>query len=83
MSSQLGMPVVPISALMGQGIAELFRTAMATARQAACPLPQAPSQHIASSLETLGSALRQPGIDAAFRMPHQLLLMLFASGHGY
>jgi ferrous iron transport protein B len=83
LSSQLGMPVVPISALMGQGIAELFQTAMATARQATCPLPQAPSRHIAGSLEALGNALRQPGIDAAFRMPHQLLLMLFASGHGY
>jgi ferrous iron transport protein B len=83
LSRQLGMPVVPISALMGQGIAELFRTTVATVRQAVCPLPQAPSQHIASSLEALGSALQQPGIDAAFRMPHQLLLMLFASGHAY
>ena len=83
LSSQLGMPVVPISALMGQGIAELFRTAVATARQATCPLPQVPSRHIASSLEALSSALQQPGIDAAFRMPHQLLLMLYAAGHGY
>lgn len=83
LSRQLGMPVVPISALMGQGIAELFRTAVATVRQAVCPLPQAPSQHIASSLAALGSALQQPGIDAAFRMPHQLLMMLFASGHAY
>src|SRR3989339_1924582 len=83
LSSQLGMPVVPISALMGQGIAELFRTAVATARQAICPLPQVPSRHIASNLEALSSALQQPGIDAAFRMPHQLLLMLYAAGHGY
>ena len=83
LSSQLGMPVVPVSALMGQGIAELFRTALATARQGVCPLPQAPSPHIASSLEPLNAALKQPGIDAAFRVPHQLLLMLFASGHGY
>jgi ferrous iron transport protein B len=75
--------VVPVSALMGQGIAELFRTALATARQGVCPLPQAPSPHIASSLEPLNAALKQPGIDAAFRVPHQLLLMLFASGHGY
>ncbi|WP_296494751.1 ferrous iron transporter B [Rhodoferax sp.] len=83
LSSQLGMPVVPISALMGQGISELFKTAVATARQGVCPLPQAPSPHIASSLEPLNNALKQPGIDAAFRMPHQLLLMLFGSGHGY
>ncbi|HEX5698177.1 MAG TPA: ferrous iron transporter B [Rhodoferax sp.] len=83
LSSQLGMPVVPVSALMGQGIAELFKTAVATARQGVCPLPQAPSPHIAISLEPLNAALKQPGIDAAFRVPHQLLLMLFASGHGY
>lgn len=83
LSALLGLPVVPISALRGQGIAELFKTAVATARQATCPLPQAPSPHIAASLEALNTALKQPGIDTAFRMPHQLLLMLFASGHGY
>ncbi|MEI6734113.1 MAG: ferrous iron transporter B [Comamonadaceae bacterium] len=83
LSSHLGMPVVPIVALMGQGIAELFSTAVSTARQAICPLPQGPSRHIATCLEPLGKALQQPGIEAAFRVPHQLLLMLFASGHGY
>lgn len=83
LSNLLGMPVVPISALMGQGISALFKTAMATTREATCPLPQEPSRHIASSLAALSTALRQPGIDAAFRVPHQLLLMLFASGHGY
>ncbi|PKO63246.1 MAG: ferrous iron transporter B [Betaproteobacteria bacterium HGW-Betaproteobacteria-18] len=83
LSTQLGVPVVPISALMGQGIAELFRTAVATARQAICPLPQAPSRHIANSLEPLSAALKRPEIETAFRVPQQLLLMLFASGHGY
>ena len=47
LSTQLGMPVVPTVALMGQGISELFSTAVATARQAVCPLPQPPSRHIA------------------------------------
>jgi len=83
LSTRLGMPVVPVSARMGQGIADLFRTALATARNATCPLPQSPSQHIATSLEPLNTALKQPGIDSAFRMPHQMLLMLFASGHAY
>jgi ferrous iron transport protein B len=83
LSAQLGIPVVPTVALMGQGISELFSTALATARQAICPLPQAPSPHIARVLEPLGVALQQPGIDAAFRVPHQLLLLLFAAGHGY
>lgn len=79
----LGIPVVPISALLGQGIAELFNTAVATARQGICQLPQAPNRHIANSLEPLSQALTQPGIDTAFRVPHQLLLLLFASGHAY
>lgn len=83
LSSQLGMPVVPTVALMGQGISELFSTAMSTARQAVCPLPQAPSRHIAQCLEPLGEALNRPELFKAFRVPHQLLLMLFASGHGY
>ncbi len=83
LSAQLGMPVVPIVALKGQGIAELFSTVVSTARQDICPLPQAPSRHIASCLEPLGKALQQPEIDTAFRVPHQLLLLLFASGHGY
>ncbi|MDD5335478.1 MAG: ferrous iron transporter B [Rhodoferax sp.] len=83
LSSQLGMPVVPTVATMGQGIAELFSTVMNTARQAICPLPQAPSRHIANCLEPLGKALMRPEIEAAFRVPQQLLLLLFASGHGY
>ncbi len=83
LSAHLGMPVVPTSALMGQGIAELFRVVMSTARRATCPLPQAPSQHISSCLEPLSKALRQPDIEAAFRVPHQLLLMLIASGNSY
>jgi len=83
LSNLLGMPVVPISALMGQGIAELFKTAVATARQAICPLPQALSPHIANSLAPLGAALNQPDIYTAFRVPQQLLLSLFASGHSY
>ncbi|PIW08166.1 MAG: ferrous iron transporter B [Comamonadaceae bacterium CG_4_9_14_0_8_um_filter_60_18] len=83
LSSQLGVPVVPVVALMGYGISELFKTAVQTARQDACPLPQAPSPHIAKALEPLSQALKNPQIEAAFRVPHQLLLTLFACGHGY
>jgi ferrous iron transport protein B len=83
LSSQIGMPVVPTVALMGQGIAELFSTAMSTARQAICPLPQAPSLHIAQCLKPLGEALNRPELFKAFRVPHQLLLLLFATQHDY
>jgi ferrous iron transport protein B len=83
LSAQLGMPVVPTVAVMGQGIAELFSTAVSTARQAICPLPQAPSTHIAKGLAPLDAAMKRPELFNAFRVPHQLLLMLFAAGHGY
>ncbi len=83
LSAQLGVPVVPVVALMGQGIAELFKTAVQTARQNVCPLPQPPSAHIGRALEPLGKALKDPAVEAAFRVPQQLLLTLFACGHGY
>ncbi len=80
LSQLLGMPVVPTVALMGQGIADLFTTAVAAVRAAACPLPQPPSKHIADSLQPLSQALNLPEIHSAFRVPHALLLMQFAAG---
>jgi ferrous iron transport protein B len=79
----LGMPVVPTVALMGQGISELFTTAVAAVRATACPLPQPASKHICDSLETLSQALDRPEIHAAFRVPHALLLMQIAAGDPY
>ncbi len=79
----LGMPVVPTVALMGQGISQLFTTAVAAVRAAACPLPQPASRHISDSLQPLSLALNRPEIQAAFRVPHALLLMQFASGDAY
>ncbi|MCM2287925.1 MAG: ferrous iron transporter B [Sulfuritalea sp.] len=79
----LGVPVVPTVALMGQGLAALFETAVATAREAACPLPQPPSRHIADSLQALSAALNRPEIHAAFRVPHPMLLMQFAAADGF
>jgi len=79
----LGIPVVPTVALMGQGLAALFDRAATAAREAACPLPQPPSRHIARNLEQLSAALMQPQIQAAFRLPHPMLLQQFAAGDGF
>ncbi|TSA14849.1 MAG: ferrous iron transporter B, partial [Betaproteobacteria bacterium] len=79
----LGMPVVPTAALMGQGISQLFATAVATVRAASCPLPQPASKHICDSLQPLRQALNRPDIHAAFRVPHALLLMQVAAGDPY
>ncbi|MDP1734502.1 MAG: ferrous iron transporter B [Sulfuritalea sp.] len=79
----LGMPVVPTVALMGQGLAQLFSTAVEAAREATCPLPQPPSRHIAESLQALTVAMNRPEIHAAFRVPHPLLVVQFAAADGF
>jgi len=79
----LGMPVMPTVALMGQGLAQLFSTAVEAARAATCPLPQPPSRHIAESLQALTAAMNRPEIHQAFRVPHPLLVMQFAAADGF
>ncbi len=83
LSKQLGVPVVPTVALMGHGIAELFATAVQAVREKACPLPLRASGHICEPLQPLSKALRRPEVDAAFRMPHPLLVMQIAAGDEY
>ena len=83
LSRSLGVPVVPTVALKGQGIAALFATAVAAVREAARPLPQPASKHIGESLQRLSQALNRPQINAAFHVPHPLLLMRFAAGDRY
>lgn len=77
---QLGMPVVPTTAVMGHGIAPLFRAAVEAARAATCPLPQPPSPHIAEALQSLSQTMNLPELHAAFRVPHPWLLAQFAAG---
>ena len=83
LARRLGVPVVPTVALMGLGIKELFATAVDTARAGVCPLPQLGGRHIAQSLEPLSRALNRPEIHAAFRVPHALLVTMYAAGNRY
>ncbi len=83
LSKQLGIPVVPTTVVMGQGIMELFTAALNTVRKRACPLPQPPSKHLTPVLAPLSSALNHPEIHDAFRMPHALLLALAAADDSY
>jgi len=83
LSKLLGMPVVPTTALMGQGIADLFKTAVTAVREDVCPLPQPASPHICEVLKPLGTLLNQPSLLAAFQVPHPLLVMQVASGDAY
>jgi ferrous iron transport protein B len=83
LSRQLGIPVVPTVALMGQGISRLFEAAIKAVRAKACPLPQPASKHLCEKLQPLSQALNRPEIQAAFRVPHPLLVMQLAQNDGY
>jgi len=83
LARRLGVPVVPTVALMGLGIKELFATAVDTARAGVCPLPQLAGRHIGRNLQPLSRALNRPEIHAAFRVPHALLVTMFAEGNRY
>jgi ferrous iron transport protein B len=83
LSRQLGIPVVPTVALMGQGIAKLFKTAVGAVRGQSCPLPQPASKHLCEKLQPLSQALNRPEIQTAFRVPHSLLVMQLAQNDGY
>ncbi len=83
LSSLLGVPVVPTAAIMGHGIAELFRAAAQAVREGACPHAQPPSAHIAAALEPLAALLSAPEILRAFRVPPSLLVTQIAEGDPY
>jgi len=79
----LGMPVVPTTAIMGQGISELFNTAVAAVRNDVCPLPQPASQHICEVIKPMGVVLNQPEVQTAFQVPLPLLVMQVAANDHY
>jgi len=83
LSAQLGMPVVPTVALMGEGISELFTAAASAVRRGEIPHPQRPSAHIVQSLKPLNSALHDPELQRAFRVPYSFLLTQVAAKDRY
>jgi ferrous iron transport protein B len=79
----LGIPVIPTVAVTGHGISELFKAAVETVRQATCPLPHPPSDHLMRQLQPLSDAINDRLIHEAFRVPHLLLLLQIASNDTY
>lgn len=78
LGARLGVPVVATAAIMGQGIAELFRAAVQGVRAGARPLAHPPSPHIMAALAPLANLLSAPEIERAFRVPPVLLLSQIA-----
>lgn len=83
LSTQLGIPVVPTTGLLGHGIAELFATAVTAVRENICPIPQQASKHICDNLQPLSTVLKEPEWYSAFQIPHPLMLMLLATEDAY
>jgi ferrous iron transport protein B len=83
LSEDLGVPVVPMVALMGHGIAELFAAAVEAARQQSISTPLSISKHIYDSLLPLSDYLSRADLLAAFRVPQSFLLLQVAEGNGY
>ena len=83
LSAKLGVAAVPVTAIMGHGIAELFRAAVDAVRDGVRPLEQPPSRHITTALAPLASLLSVPEIQQAFRVPPRLLVTQIAEGDPY
>lgn len=83
LSARLGVPVVPTAAIMGHGIADLFRAAAQAVRAGVCPRAQPQSDHITAALAPLASLLSAPEILQAFRVPPPLLVSQIAEGDPY
>lgn len=83
LSERVGAPVVPTIAHMGKGIATLFETVVAVAREKSCPLPQPPARHIAESLQPLNAVIARPEIEEVFHIPRALLLSQLAENDDY
>ena len=83
LSARLGIPVVATAALIGQGIAGLFRAAVQAVRESMHPHAQPPSEHITAALRPLAALLSAPEIQQAFRVPLPLLVTQIAEGDPY
>jgi ferrous iron transport protein B len=83
LSALLGVPVVPTAAIMGHGIAELFRSAVHVFREGKYPHPQPPSEHISNVLAPLAALLSAAEIQQAFRVPPALLVSQIAESDPY
>lgn len=87
LSAKLGAPVVPTVAHMGIGLADLFSSAVRTAREANYLRRHQPdcmpSAHILKQLEPIEAIARTPEVAAAFAAPASLLTLQLAENDGY
>lgn len=82
LEKELGVPVVPMTAIKGLGISTLFERAAETVRNRSCPIPQPAGEHITAWSSQLHEAVDSPELRDAFRIPQIFLMMqLMQSDH--
>lgn len=80
---ELGVPVVPMTAIKGLGISSLFEQVLTTVRNGICPIPQPAGEHITAWSAKLHAALDSPELHAAFRIPQTFLMMQLMQSDAY
>ena len=75
LEKELGLPVVPMTAIKGLGISALFEQAVIAVRRGLCPIPQPAGEHITAWSAELHEVLDTPELHDAFRIPQTFLMM--------
>lgn len=80
---ELGIPVVPMTAIKGIGIAPLFERAVQAVREKACPLPQPAGRHLREWGVRLQHLLSAPEVQRAFAVPQPFMIRQIKQGDAY
>ena len=83
LEAELGIPVVPMTAIKGLGISRLFERAVQAVREHVCPLPQPSGEHIAKWAKQLHQAVDTPAIREAFRVPQPFMIRQLKQADDY
>ena len=83
LEKELGIPVVPMTAIKGLGIAQLFERAAQAVRDKACPLPQPSGEHIRQWGLEIHKAVDKSEIRRAFAVPQAFLIRQLKQADDY
>jgi len=83
LEKELGIPVVPMTAIKGHGIARLFDRAVQAVREKSCPLPQPSGEHLRAWGGRLGKVVDKPEIMRAFGVPWPFLIRQIKQADAY
>jgi len=83
LEKELGIPVVPMTAIKGHGIARLFERAVQAVRDKACPLPQPSGEHLRPWGDKLERIVDIDEIRRAFAVPQPFMIRQLKQADDY